>query len=90
MTLDDIKKRIEDGSDNGEAITWLTEYLNANPEAEEAYIMRGMQYWSKSQRGKAITDYLSAIRLNPDSQAKTLLASANQILDFYNKDLYNP
>lgn len=90
MTLEEIKERIEHDSDNGKAIEWLSEYISSNPEAEEAYILRGMRYWSQSERGKAITDYLTAIRLNPDSQARTLLASANQILDYYNKDLYNP
>ncbi len=90
MTLDEIKKTIEAGDPDGKALEMLDAYITEHPHAEEAYILRGMRYWSMSKRSKAITDYLSAIRLNPDSQAKTLLASANQILDFYNKDLYNP
>lgn len=90
MTLDEIKTKIEAGNDTAQNIDLLSEYISGNPESEEAYTLRGMQYWSLSQRGKAITDYLAAIRINPQSQARTLLASANQILDFYNKDLYNP
>lgn len=95
MTLEDIKQSIEAGEPASKSIEKLTQIIEADPEnikgeTEEALILRGMRYWSLSQRGKAISDYLAAIRLNPDSQAKTLLKSANAILDFYNKDLYNP
>lgn len=95
MTLEDIKQSIEAGEPASKSIEKLTQIIEADPEnstgeTEEALILRGMRYWSLSQRGKAISDYLAAIRLNPDSQAKTLLQSANAILDFYNKDLYNP
>ena len=95
MTLEDIKQSIEAGEPASKSIEKLTQIIEADPEnskgeTEESLILRGMRYWSLSQRGKAISDYLAAIRLNPDSQAKTLLQSANAILDFYNKDLYNP
>ena len=38
----------------------------------------------------AINDYLEAIRINPDSKARQALQATNDILDYYNKDLYNP
>ena len=37
----------------------------------------------------AINNYLEALHLNPDSPAKQALDIANEILDFYNKDMYN-
>ena len=73
-----------------EAIPLLTEYIHRNPEDDEAYTIRGLKYWSLNQRKEAITDYLAAIRINPDSRAKMALEFANSILDFYNKDLLNP
>lgn len=89
MNAEEIKKAVEN-LPTEEGIAALTKIIEENPVAEEAYIQRGMRNWSLNRRGAAITDYLSAIRLNPDSQAKMLLDNANRILDYYNKDLYNP
>ena len=34
-------------------------------------------------------NYLEALSINPDSPARQALDIANEILDFYNKDMYN-
>lgn len=73
-----------------EAITALDKYISSNPEDEEAYTLRGMKYWALGNRSLAIKDYLKAISINPESKAKMALQNANEILDFYNKDLLNP
>ncbi len=73
-----------------EAIEILTAYLKENPDDEEALTLRGIKYWSAGKRGLAINDYLAAIRINPDSKAQEALKAANEILDYRNKDLYNP
>lgn len=73
-----------------EAIDALSAIIEADPTAEEAYIERGMRYWSLGKRSNAMNDYLAALKLNKHSKASTLIASANQILNFYNKDIYNP
>lgn len=73
-----------------EAIVKLDEYLAAHPDCEEAYITRGLKHWSLGKRADAINDYLSALRINPESRAKEALKAANEILDYRNKDLYNP
>lgn len=73
-----------------EAIARLTEYIAEHPESDEALTMRGMRYWGHSRRADAINDYLAAIRLNPESRAVQALKATNEILDFYNKDLFNP
>ncbi len=73
-----------------EAVAKLSEYIDAHPESDEALTMRGMRYWGQSKRSEAINDYLAAIRLNPQSRAVQALKAANEILDYYNKDLYNP
>ncbi len=73
-----------------EAIKVLDRHLEENPYDDEALTLRGMRHWSLSHRSQASNDYLAAIRLNPASPAVQLLQSANDILNFYNKDLYNP
>lgn len=85
MKLEDIKKEMPE-----KAIPLLDEYIKLNPEDDEAYTLRGMKYWAAGKRSLAIKDYLSAIRINPESKAKMALQSANEILDYYNKDLLNP
>lgn len=68
----------------------LNAILESNPRDEEALVKRGQLYWSLNQRGKAINDYIAAIKLNPKSKATMLMKQANEILNFFNKDLYNP
>lgn len=73
-----------------EAISVLDEYLVHHQDSEEGYILRGKVHWKAGHRKEAVNDFLYAISLNPDSKAKMLLDYANSILDYYNKDLFNP
>ena len=68
----------------------LDERLAAESGDEEALIERGRLYWALGRRGDAIGDYLAAQRINPSGRATQLLKATYDILDFYNKDLYNP
>ncbi len=90
MTLDEIKAVISAGTAPEEGIPMLTEYISTHPDDDEALTVRGMRYWSRGDRASAINDYLAAIRINPDSRARMALKATNEILDYYNKDLYNP
>ena len=73
-----------------EAIDLLTQYITEHPDDDEALTLRGLKYWSAGKRASALNDYLAAIRINPDSKAKEALKAANEILEYRNKDLYNP
>lgn len=85
MNLDEIKNL-----DAARAIEVLTAHINSFPEDDEALTERGLKYWSQGQRREAINDYLAALKINPQSRAKMALEFVNSILDYYNKDLYNP
>lgn len=85
----DIREEIK-GLDTDHAIIRLTEIIDSAPDCEEAYILRGLKNWSAGNRAAAITDYLSAIRINPESRAREALRAVNEILDYRNKDLLNP
>ena len=92
MTGSELKESIR-GMGADEAVAWLTEYIDSHPgdpSLDEALTIRGMKYWGMQKRSQAINDYLAAIRLNPQSRAVQALKAANDILDYYNKDLYNP
>lgn len=73
-----------------EAIEILTVHITTHPDDDAALTLRGMRHWALSHRSQAINDYLAAIRINPESPAREALRAANDILDFYNHDLYNP
>lgn len=90
LTLSDIKEKKAAGASPEEIIAMLNTFLNSHPDSDEAYTLRGLAYWSTGNRAEAIRDYLAAIRINPKSKASLALNSTNQILDYYNKDLYNP
>lgn len=89
MHIEELKKSIE-GLSGAEAVKVLSDYIAENPECDEAYTLRGMKYWGMQNRAAAINDYLKAININPESKAVQALKAANEILDYYNKDLYNP
>lgn len=89
-SLEEIKEAEASGAPAENIIADLTAYIDANPESDEALTMRGLKYWSMSMRGKAIGDYLAAIKINPESKSKMALKTAYEILNFYNKDLLNP
>jgi regulator of sirC expression with transglutaminase-like and TPR domain len=90
LTLDQIKQQLHDGGSKEDAIKQLSIYIADNPNDDEALTVRGLQYWGLGNRSAAIGDYLAAVKLNPNSKASLALKATYEILDFYNKDLYNP
>jgi len=89
-TLEEIKKEISSGVDAGETLSDLDTLIAANPADDEALLTRGMIHWRLSHRAEAINDLNAAVRVNPASKASEMLKSIYTILDFYDKDLYNP
>lgn len=85
FSLDEIKKLPPE-----EAIPLLDDYISSHPDDDEALTLRGLRHWALNHRQLAINDYLAAMEINPESKAKMALQYANSILDYYNKDLYNP
>lgn len=89
LELDSIEKiLVEDGTD--EAIRLLEEYITSSPEpSDRAYYLLGNAHRKNGDWQLAINNYLEAMAINPESPAANAYAIANEILDFYNKDMYN-
>ena len=51
---------------------------------------RGNAFRKQGNWQEAINCYMEAIELNPDSPAVEAKAMLDDILNFYNKDAYNP
>ncbi len=73
-----------------EAVRLLREYIaGSSAPSDRAYYLLGNAYRKKGDWQGAINNYLEAMAINPDSPARNAYAIANEILDFYNKDMYN-
>ena len=94
LSIESIKQEYEATGDASAAISAYGALLAASVDddslRESILVERGMLHWRAGHRAEAINDYNAAIRLNSASQAVQLRESAYAILDFYNKDLYNP
>lgn len=87
--MEKIKQLLSDNQPE-EAIRLLDLYIHQYPEEDEAWYLRGKAYYKLGNTRLALNNYLQAIELNPQSPAKETYQMAIQILNFYNKDLYNP
>ena len=73
-----------------EAIAELERFRTAGGTMDdELFYLLGNAWRKKGNWQMAMNNYLEAIHLNPESPAKQALEIANEILDFYNKDMYN-
>ncbi len=65
----------------------------ASPDAPTKDMMlyeKGNAYRKQGQWDEAINCYLEAMEINPESPAATAYEMLMNILNFYNKDAYNP
>lgn len=72
-----------------EALSLLEEHLALHPADDQAWFLKGNAYRKLGETRLAINSYLEAIAINPDSPAQSAYNMMIQILDFYNKDMYN-
>lgn len=94
MTVHEIRVRYEADGNVEAAIEGFTQIIDTPSvsvqDADEALTERGLLYWKLGRRADAINDYNKAIALNPASRAVQVKEATYEILNFYNKDLYNP
>lgn len=63
----------------------------ADSPTADLYMERGRLLWRMQRHAAAMADYQRATALaGPDSPAAAALAMAREVMDFFNKDLYNP
>ncbi len=87
--LHTIKELIYQGKVD-QAIAQLDKLLEGDfPGKDEAYYLRGNAYRKTGDWQQAMNNYQLAAELNPDSPAVQARLMLTDILDFYNKDMYN-
>lgn len=84
-----IKELINQGK-AGEAIEILDSYLStATSRQDQAYYLKGNAYRKLGNWQEALNNYRLAIDMNPESPASEAREALLDILNFYNKDMYN-
>lgn len=87
--LDTIKELISQG-ETELAIKELDLFLQTSAEhRDQAYYLCGNAWRKQGNWQQALNNYRRAMDINPDSPAKNAYAMVMDILNFYNKDMYN-
>ena len=87
--LSSIRKLIQEGELNT-AIEQLTTYIQSDTtDNDEPYYLLGNAYRKQGNWQLALNNYLEAIERNPESPAFQAHKMVMDILNFYNKDMYN-
>ena len=72
-----------------EAIEQLNKLIGEGSEDDELYYLRGNAWRKLGNWQQALNNYLEAISLNPEGPAKEAHRMLMEILEFYNKDMFN-
>ena len=88
--MKDRVKALLDAHKADEAIALVDRYRAEGGMPDDAlWYLLGNAWRKKGNWQMAMNCYLEAVALNPESPAQLALDIANEILDFYNKDMYN-
>jgi lipoprotein NlpI len=95
QTLDEIRTAFEQGAEVSSTISSLSNLLSEGSLTEkqqvELLLFRAQLHWRMEERSGAINDYNAALRIDPEcAEARQALTHIYDILNFYDKDRYNP
>ena len=92
-TIQEIKEMLS-RSEGQEALDAANEIVENKTVSREtlanAYYLRGNAYRQNGNVRMALNSYLESMELDPDGPAAEAYRHIQELLDFYNKDYYNP
>ena len=92
-TIQEIKDMLSrsEGEQALEAANEIVENKTVGRETlATAYYLRGNAYRQNGNVRMALNSYLESMELDPDGPAAEAYRHIQELLDFYNKDYYNP
>ena len=92
-TIKEIKEMLSrsEGQEALEAANEIVENKSVSRETlANAYYLRGNAYRQQGNVRMALNSYLESMELDPDGPAAEAYRHIQELLDFYNKDYYNP
>lgn len=87
--IENIKTLINNNN-LSDAIEQLDALIEQDKTNDELFLLRGNAYRKMNNWKNAMSDYCKAIDINPKSDAVQAYQAAQDIMNFFNKDLYNP
>ena len=92
-TIPEIKEMLS-RSEGQQALEAASEIIGSKGINREtlanAYYLRGNAYRQQGNVRLALNSYLESMELDPDGPAAEAYRHVQELLDFYNKDYYNP
>ncbi|MBQ9821168.1 MAG: hypothetical protein IJM58_03515 [Muribaculaceae bacterium] len=92
-TIQEIKDMLS-RSEGEEALRAANEIVESKGVSKQtlanAYYLRGNAYRQNGNVRMALNSYLESMDLDPDGPAAEAYRHIQELLDFYNKDYYNP
>ncbi len=92
-TIQEIKEMLS-RSEGQEALEAANEIVESKGVSNEmlanAYYLRGNAYRQNGNVRMALNSYLESMELDPDGPAAEAYRHIQELLDYYNKDYYNP
>lgn len=88
IELSDIKALIAQ-EDFTTAEKQLQDFLSLHPENDAAHFLMGNLYRKREDWEGALNEYQAAIDLNEESPARLAYDAIQEVLAFYNKDMFN-
>ncbi|OAV75062.1 putative O-linked N-acetylglucosamine transferase, SPINDLY family [Bacteroidales bacterium Barb7] len=85
---DTIKQLINEGKTE-EAVRLSDAFIEKGEASDTVWYLRGNACRKQGDMRQALNSYLRAMELNPDSPAQQAYNMLIDILNFYNKDMYN-
>ena len=92
-TIQEIKEMLSrsEGQDALDAANEIVENKTVSRETlANAYYLRGNAYRQQGNVRMALNSYLESMDIDPDGPAAEAYRHLQELLDFYNKDYYNP
>ena len=92
MTIEEIKQMLTE-SKSDQVIAAVDQLATAGTDCAvmaQAYYLRGNAYRQLGNMRQALNSYLESMELEPDGPAAQAYRTIQEILNFYDHDLYNP
>ncbi|MCQ2218815.1 MAG: tetratricopeptide repeat protein [Paludibacteraceae bacterium] len=86
--LSELKNDLQEGKLQ-EVLSQLEEYVALHKDSAEAYFLLGNAYRKMENWEMALNNYQVSMDLDPEGPAEMAYNATIEVLEFFNKDMYN-